>query len=87
MTAADRPSVAQDSLDGAFADVARTLAADGYQAEWRLNEQGAVDFWVTASEEACAECLVPMPVMQAILEGALEGTGRELGRIEMPAEH
>lgn len=81
------PATAAQSLDTAFAGVVQTLAADGYHAEWELNDGGVVDFRVRASDEACADCLVPLPVMQAILEGALEGTGWTVGRLDMPSAH
>jgi hypothetical protein len=79
------PATAGTSLDDAFAGVAQTLAADGYHAEWEFADGDVVNFRVSASDEACPDCLVPLPVMQAILEGALEGTGWTVGRIDMPS--
>ncbi|MEO3928540.1 hypothetical protein ACQEVC_33910 [Plantactinospora sp. CA-294935] len=75
------------ALDAAFADIVTVLARDGYAAAWELGPDGAVTFRVAATENACAECLVPAPVMEAILGSALEGTGYRVGRVELPAEH
>ncbi|MFC6023437.1 hypothetical protein ACFP2T_45690 [Plantactinospora solaniradicis] len=75
------------ALEAAFADTVTVLARDGYAAAWELDGEGAVTFRVAATADACAECLVPAPVMQAILDSALEGTGYRIGRVELPADH
>ncbi|MGH3327974.1 MAG: hypothetical protein ACRDPT_09335 [Streptomycetales bacterium] len=74
------------SLGAAFGDVQVTLARDGYATEWRVDDKGAVHFRVVATDSACPECLVPKPVMAAILADALKGTGHELGELELPSD-
>lgn len=60
-----------DTADGrAVADLRRTLAADDYAMEVERAGPGVV-VRITAGPEACADCLVPPPVMLAILGGAL----------------
>ena len=47
-----------------------TLAADDYAME--ITEVGpGVLVRITAGPEACADCLVPQPIMRGILGGAL----------------
>jgi hypothetical protein len=47
-----------------------TLAADGYLLD--IAEQGArVQVTITATPEACADCLVPKDLMRSILGDAL----------------
>ena len=48
-----------------------SLAADGY--EINVNEEGErVGVVISATPEACADCLVPQTVMVSILEQALK---------------
>jgi hypothetical protein len=50
--------------------LAQSLATDGYQLD--VTEDGAwVRVVVTASPEACEDCLVPKDLMRAILAQAL----------------
>jgi hypothetical protein len=46
------------------------LEADGYQLEVR-EEGSRVGAWVSATPAACADCLVPKPVLRAMLQQAL----------------
>ncbi|MFY1637975.1 hypothetical protein ACN27F_32650 [Solwaraspora sp. WMMB335] len=82
----DTAGSAGTTLDGAFADLVATLGRDGYAAEWELDGD-AITFRVLATADACAECLVPAPVLEAIVGDAIEGTGYRISRVEMPAGH
>lgn len=73
-----------DGLDGALAEFRSTLERDGFTAEWKVRDDG-VHVRVVATDAACMECLVPEPVVQAILADALEGTGHTLAAVELPA--
>lgn len=54
----------------AVAGLHSTLAADDYAME--ITEEGAgVLVRITAGPAACADCLVPQPIMRGILGGAL----------------
>lgn len=55
---------------GALAGLRGSLAADDYTLD--VHEVGAgVEVRITAGPDACAECLVPKPIMRGILGGAL----------------
>jgi hypothetical protein len=56
--------------DTAVADLRRTLAADDYAMEIDRGGPGVL-VRITAGPAACAECLVPPPMMRSILGGAL----------------
>lgn len=50
--------------------VRATLEADGYGLE--VSEGERVDVRITAGPDACADCLVPEPIMREVLARALE---------------
>ena len=56
--------------EAALAGLRATLAADDYAMEMHP-DGGGVRVWITAGSEACADCLVPKPIMRSILNGAL----------------
>jgi hypothetical protein len=51
-------------------DLRRTLAADDYAMEVEHRDPGVL-VRITAGPDACADCLVPPPIMRGILGGAL----------------
>jgi hypothetical protein len=65
-----------------FRDV---LAADGYELDWSLGDANRVTIRIVAGPDACADCLVPLPVMEAIMSDALGPTPYALDHIELPA--
>lgn len=73
-------------LDTAFSEVAEVLGSDGFTSAWTVDQEGLVSFVIGAGEAACAECLVPKPVLEAMLTSALEGSGYRLGEIRVPAD-
>ncbi len=74
----------QPSLDVALAEVQTLLERDGFTASWDLDEQGGLRFRVGATDTACIDCLVPKPVIEAILADALEGTGHHVAEVSLP---
>jgi hypothetical protein len=54
----------------ALAGLRATLAADDYAMEVHAEGPG-VQVQITAGPEACADCLVPKPIMRSILHTAL----------------
>src|ERR1700753_2948190 len=61
-------------IDGALQGLRQGLNADGYDIEWTVAggaSTGEVAIRVVAGPDACADCLVPGPVMQAIMSEAL----------------
>jgi hypothetical protein len=82
MTAA--PDAAAE-LDRALQGFRDTLAADGYELRWSLSSPGQVVVQILAGAGACADCLVPLPVMEAIMSEALSPTRYALDHIVLPA--
>jgi hypothetical protein len=79
------PGPAAD-LDLAFQRFRDVLAADGYDLRWSVTAQDRVVVEIQAGPEACADCLVPLPVMEAIMSDALAPTPYALDHIVLPAK-
>ena len=73
-------------LDGALQGFRDMLAADGYELNWSLTGPGQVQIQIVAGAEACADCLVPLPVIEGIMTDALAPTTYTLDRVVLPAE-
>jgi hypothetical protein len=74
------------TVDAALRGVRDTLEADGYELEWSVEEQDQIGIRVVAGEQACADCLVPEPIMRTILSNALRETPYSVGSITLPAD-
>ena len=74
----------QDLTD-ALQQLRDVLTGDGYDLDWALNERNQVSVKVIAGPDACADCLVPQPIMAAILKDALSPTPYQLESIELPS--
>ncbi len=72
-------------LDGALRRFRDVLAADGYDLRWSVTGQDRVVVQIVAGAGACADCLVPLPVMEAIMSEALSPTRYALDHIVLPA--
>ena len=81
-TAADQNT----TLDEALKDFTSVLAADGYTSEREIDANGRLRIRILATDAACADCLVPKVVLEAILAAALDGTGVELAEVQLPGE-
>jgi hypothetical protein len=75
------PAALASALQG-FRDV---LAADGYTLDWSVGKDDRVVVRIQAGKDACADCLVPLPVMEAIMSDALSATPYTLDHIVLPA--
>jgi hypothetical protein len=75
------------AIDAALADFRTMMRADGYVLGWEPSGPEAIVVKIDATEGACADCLVPPPVMQAIMASALESTAVTVERVILPAEH
>lgn len=78
-----------DVIDGAAVDAALKqftdmMAADGYLLSWTPTDGDRIVVRIDATPEACADCLVPQPVMEAIMASALEPTPYTLDHVELP---
>lgn len=76
-----------EELDTALGKFREMLASDGYDLRWSLTEQDTVVVRIEAGPDACADCLVPLPVMEAIMSDALAPTPYGLDRIVLPDGH
>jgi len=72
------------TLDHALQRFRDVLAADGYDLRWSVTAQDKVVVEIQAGPEACADCLVPLPVMEAIMSDALAPTPYQLDHIVLP---
>jgi hypothetical protein len=73
-------------LETAFRRFRDMLASDGYILSWSVTGQDRVIVRIEAGPDACADCLVPLPVMEAVMSDALAPTGYALDHIELPAQ-
>jgi hypothetical protein len=73
------------TLDGALGKFREMLASDGYDLSWELTGQDKVVVQIEAGPEACEDCLVPLPIMEAIMSDALAPTPYALDHIVLPA--
>jgi hypothetical protein len=76
---------APQDLTDALQQLRDVLTGDGYDLDWALNERNQVSVKVIAGPDACADCLVPQPIMAAILADALSSTPYKLESIELPS--
>jgi len=74
------------TLDGALGKFRDMLASDGYDLSWELTGQDKVVVQIEAGPEACEDCLVPLPIMEAIMSDALAPTPYSLDHIVLPAD-
>ena len=71
-------------IDEALADLREMLASDDYVVNWDLVGEDRVNVEVAAGSESCADCLVPAPVLEAIVRNALAATPFELAGVRLP---
>lgn len=72
-------------LEEALQRLRDVLSGDGYGLDWSIGEENRVSIRIVADDGACADCLVPLPLMEAIMSDALRPTAYTLGRIELPS--
>jgi hypothetical protein len=80
------PDPATTVLDGALQGLRDMLGADGYTLAWSVTGQDRVQVQILAGEDACAECLVPLPVIEGIMSDALGPTPYTLDRVVLPPQ-
>jgi len=74
------------AVDTALKDVHELLAGDGYTLTWAESGPATIVVKIQAGPDACADCLVPLPVMESIMADALAATPYQLDRVELPVE-
>lgn len=75
------------AIDDALATFRDTMQKDDYHLKWTLGEGDRVTVEVEAGPDACADCLSPTPVMEAIMGEALSETPYTLDRVVLPRDH
>jgi hypothetical protein len=79
------PQDGPQDLKDALQQLRDVLTGDGYDLDWALRAGNQVAVKVVAGPDACADCLVPQPIMAAILTDALQATPYRLESIELPS--
>jgi len=79
--------ISPEQVDAALASFTEMMATDGYVLGWEASGDDRIVVRIDATPEACADCLVPQPVMHAILAKALDGTSATLERVDLPSGH
>ncbi|GGP12858.1 hypothetical protein LDL08_32150 [Nonomuraea glycinis] len=74
-------------LDGALEKFRELMATDGYELTYSVAGEDRVVVEIVAGADACADCLVPLPIMESIMSDALAPTPYTLDHVVMPAEH
>ena len=76
------------SVDEALKQFTDMMATDGYVLTWSPSDAERIVVRIDATDNACADCLVPQPVIEAIMESALEPTPYSLDHVVLPtSEH
>jgi hypothetical protein len=75
---------ADDTIEAALRGLRDTLAADGYELVWALEQGETIEIRVVPGSDACAECLVPPELMRSIVDNELGGTRYRVGSITLP---
>jgi Fe-S cluster biogenesis protein NfuA len=72
------------SVDEALASFREMMATDGYLLTWSDAGDDKVVVKIAATDGACEDCLVPLPIMTNIMAKALASTTYELDHVELP---
>ncbi len=74
-------------LQNALEPIATTLGADGYLLE-TVEEEGRILVRIAAGPDACEDCLVPKPMMRAMIADTLarHGVAPEVIELSYPGE-
>ncbi|WP_417561604.1 hypothetical protein [Microbacterium sp.] len=75
------------AIDAALAGFTEMMRTDGYLLAWEPSAPDRIVVTISATEGACADCLVPQPVMEAIMSSALAETAVSVDRVILPAAH
>lgn len=74
------------SVDQALASFRQMMATDGYLLTWSEAGDDKVVVKIAATDGACEDCLVPLPVMTNIMAKALTPTLYGLDHVELPGD-
>jgi hypothetical protein len=74
------------SVDDALASFREMMSSDGYVLSWEALGADRVVVRVDATDGACEDCLVPLPIMTNIMSKALEPTAYDLDHVVLPGK-
>ncbi|WP_308493012.1 hypothetical protein [Microbacterium terrisoli] len=74
-------------IDAALQSFRDMMGSDGYLLTWQSVGGDRIVVTIDATEDACADCLVPQPVMEAIMSSALAETSVTVERVVLPTGH
>jgi hypothetical protein len=86
MTTSESAHRSSADLESVLAGARTMLESDGFEATWEVDPSGGVHFTVLAGSADCQDCLVPEPVMAAIIGDALAGTPWSLAEVTLPGD-
>ncbi len=86
MTSSEATDRSDPALTAALAGPTAMLESDGFEAAWEVDAVNGVHFTVSPGSADCQDCLVPKPVMEAILADALDGTPWSVAEVTLPAD-
>lgn len=72
------------TVDEALKSFTDMMATDGYLLTWSETGENKVVVKIAATDGACEDCLVPLPIMTNIMAKALAPTAYELDHVELP---
>jgi hypothetical protein len=72
------------AIETALRGLRDTLAADGYELVWSIEDDDQIGIRVVPGSDACAECLVPPELMRSIVDDQLGTSGYRVGTITLP---
>jgi hypothetical protein len=75
-----------EDLRGPLGTIVATLERDGFVPAWDVDASGGVSFRIGAGDASCAECMVPRPMIEAMLTDALAGTPFRVVEVVMPTD-
>jgi hypothetical protein len=65
-------------------EVGSLLERDGFTLDWSVEPDGGITLKIGAGEADCADCLVPEPVLRAIVSKALGSSDYYVKRLDLP---
>ncbi len=72
------------TIEAALRGLRDTLAADGPELVWSMEDESRIGIQVVPGSDACADCLVPPDLMRSIVDDELNGTRYRVGSITLP---
>ena len=73
-----------DRIDKALDELRPSMDADGFELSVEsVDDEGTVNVALTATPDACMDCLVPDEMMISMLEGVIRDKDPSVNRVEL----